>query len=102
MSPKKAERKHKKGKKGKEIATTFVLSAPGAQHVSVAGDFNQWNTATNALGKDDAGVWAVTIKLPPGRYQYRFFVDGEWQNDPDCPSCVENPFGTLNCLRVVE
>jgi hypothetical protein len=42
------------------------------------------------------------LPLHPGRYEYRFFVDGEWQNDPYCSSLVENPFGTLNCLKIIE
>jgi len=29
-------------------------------------------------------------------------VDGEWQNDPNCTEYVENPFGTLNCVKRVE
>ena len=29
--------------------------------------------------------------LSPGRYEYRFFADGESQNDPNCSSVVEDP-----------
>jgi 1,4-alpha-glucan branching enzyme len=102
MNRRRAIRKHRKGNKQKKMAAKFVLSAPGADRVSVAGDFNQWDTDLNRLHKGGAGLWSIKIKLSPGQYQYRFFVDGEWQNDPNCPSCVENPFGTLNCLKVVK
>ena len=38
------------------------------------------------------------------RYEYRFFVDGKWENDPACPlsSCVVNEFGSSNCVKIVE
>jgi len=36
--------------------------------------------------------------LTPGRYEYRFLVDGQWRNDPECAECVANPFGSENCV----
>jgi hypothetical protein len=50
------------------------------------------------MKKDRKGVWKTSLQLTPGTYQYNFFVDGRWQNDPNCVDRVENPFGTLNCL----
>ncbi|MDZ7696202.1 MAG: isoamylase early set domain-containing protein [Deltaproteobacteria bacterium] len=103
MGRKRAMQKHKKkNKNGKKKPVEFALSAIDAVCVSVAGDFNQWNPELNPLHKGGAGVWSIKIKLSPGQYQYRFFVDGEWQNDPECVSFVENPFGAMNCLRVVQ
>ncbi len=80
----------------------FSLLAPQAQSVFLAGDFNQWNLSSHPLNSDKEGVWKVSIPLNPGRYEYRFFVDGGWQNDPACSSVVENPFGSSNCLKIVE
>jgi 1,4-alpha-glucan branching enzyme len=54
------------------------------------------------MKRDKKGVWKASLNLAPGTYQYRFFVDGEWQSDPSCTDCVENPFGTLNCVKKVE
>ena len=88
-----------KGSKSKKVV--FNLLAPHAQHVSLAGDFNGWDTASHAMKKDSAGVWKRSVNLAPGSYQYRFFVDGAWQNDPQSTNCVPNPFGTLNCVRQV-
>ena len=48
------------------------------------------------------GIWKISLALNPGQYEYRFFVDGEWQNDPNCSSLVENPFGTTNSLKIVK
>jgi 1,4-alpha-glucan branching enzyme len=89
-------------KKQKLMKTEFSLSAPQAKSVFLAGNFNQWNLSAHPLKQDKKGVWKISLPLGPGRYEYRFLVDGEWHNDPNCPSLVENPFGTLNCLRMVE
>ncbi|MGQ9648453.1 MAG: isoamylase early set domain-containing protein [Thermodesulfobacteriota bacterium] len=88
-------------KKEKVRNTEFSLLAPQAQSVFVAGHFNQWDPTTHPMKKDEEGIWKISIPLRPGQHEYRFFVDGEWQNDPDCCDFVENPFGTSNCLKIV-
>jgi 1,4-alpha-glucan branching enzyme len=80
----------------------FSLLAPQAKSAFIAGDFNQWDPYSHSLKKDRKGTWKIALPLHPGRYEYRFFVDGEWQNDPYCSSLVENPFGTFNCLKIIE
>jgi 1,4-alpha-glucan branching enzyme len=82
--------------------TEFSFLAPEAQGVSIGGSFNQWNPTTHPLKRDKKGIWKISLPLSPGQYEYLFFVDGEWQTDPNCSTCVENPFGTLNCVRIVE
>ena len=77
-------------------AAFFRLSAPHAQHVSVAGDFNGWNTGSHPLEKHWDGVWKLSTDLAPGSYGYRFYVDGGWQNDPQNVESVPNPFGSFN------
>jgi 1,4-alpha-glucan branching enzyme len=93
----------KKTKRGEMVKKTeFSLSAPQAQRVSIAGDFNQWNRSSQPLQQDTKGTWRISLDLKPAKYEYRFLLDGEWQNDPNCDSFVENPFGTSNCLKIVE
>ena len=89
-------------KNAKLMKTEFNLSAPQAKSVFVAGNFNQWNLSTHPLKQDKKGVWKISLPLGPGRYEYRFLVDGEWQNDPNCPSFIENAFGTFNCLKILK
>ncbi|NWF94034.1 MAG: isoamylase early set domain-containing protein [Syntrophaceae bacterium] len=84
------------------MKTEFSLSASQGKSVFIAGSFNQWNLSAHPLKQDKKGVWKISLPLGSGRYEYRFLVDGQWQNDPNCSSFIENPFGTLNCLRVVE
>jgi 1,4-alpha-glucan branching enzyme len=89
-------------KKEKAKKVNFSLLAPQAESASIAGDFNNWNTISHPMKKDKKGVWKISLDLLPSTYQYRFLVDGEWQTDPHCTECVENPFGTLNCVKKVD
>ena len=90
-----------KTKEGKTKKVDFNFSAPHAGSVSIAGDFNDWNPGSHPMKKDKKGVWKISLNLAPGTYQYRFYVDGDWQNDPGCTGYVENPFGGQNCVRIV-
>jgi 1,4-alpha-glucan branching enzyme len=75
---------------------TFSFKAPSARTVLLAGDFTRWLNHPIPLGKQADGVWTATTTLAPGTYHYRFFVDGEWRDDPECKLRVQNQFGTQN------
>jgi len=92
--------KTSKGSKTRKVSFEFL--APHAGSVSVAGDFNGWDSTGLPMKKDKKGLWKISLSLASGTYQYRFFVDGQWQNDPSSTSRVENPFGELNCVKRVE
>jgi len=79
-------------------AVVFEFYAPQAKRVQLAGSFNSWDPATTPLRRSRDGKWKAALKLPPGRYEYRFWVDGHWHNDPSRLECVPNPFGTWNCV----
>ncbi len=74
----------------------FRLYAPKANRVTLAGSFNNWNTRAMAAKKDSQGNWIAKASLKPGRYEYKFFVDGTWVNDPNSRWAVYNNFGTQN------
>lgn len=80
----------------------FSYEAPGAREVLLAGDFTGWQQAPVPLKKGKNGLWKATINLPPGRYEYRLLVDGQWQDDPQCPDRFPNQFGGENCVCVVQ
>lgn len=79
----------------------FSYYAPDANKVCLAGDFNNWNTNSCSLTKSNTGDWTASVHLKPGEYLYRFFVDGEWRDDPRCCERVPNEFGTQNDKIVV-
>ena len=82
--------------------TEFKLYAPQANKVILSGSFNKWDTKKLSAKKDSKGSWIVKTDLKPGKYEYKFFVDGVWVNDPRCTSCVPNAFGTHNCVLEVK
>jgi 1,4-alpha-glucan branching enzyme len=85
--------------KGKNVG--FTLFAPEAQAASLLGDFNGWDVNSLPMKKDKKGAWKLSVSLSPGRYEYRFFVDGTWQNDPNAQDKVSNPFGSHNSIKIV-
>jgi 1,4-alpha-glucan branching enzyme len=76
----------------------FKFHAPQAKKVSLAGTFNNWNIKKNSAKKDSKGNWNAKLSLKPGRYEYKFVVDGNWLNDPRCSSCVTSALGSQNCV----
>src|SRR6267378_2771326 len=86
---------------GSEAAITvhFVLSAPDARAVNVAGTFNQWDPRATPLVRAGAnGMWTATLKLPAGQHQYAFVVDGvRWVPDPAAPA-VDDGYGRRNSV----
>lgn len=84
------------------VYVRFVLFAPEAQHVSVAGTFNQWDREGAPLVRSGAsGVWTTTLALPVGQHQYAFVVDGRrWIADPAAPG-VDDGFGRRNSVVAV-
>jgi 1,4-alpha-glucan branching enzyme len=77
---------------------TFVLRAPKARQVYVAGSFNGWDPAGRPMKSDGDGLWSARMTLEPGVHQYRFRVDGKWVDDPECEDREENECGTPLCV----
>ncbi len=94
--PKKA-----RSKKTQNRRITFKLEASEAKEAILVGDFNSWDFKKHTMKKDDKGRWTKIVTLAPGRYEYKFLVDGQWQNDPDNDQMVANSFGTLNNILTV-
>jgi 1,4-alpha-glucan branching enzyme len=78
--------------------TRFAFSAAAARQVSLAGDFNNWDTKANPMHKGSDGVWHLAVALAPGRHEYRFFADEIWSNDPAAQEKVANSLGTENSV----
>ena len=80
---------------------TFRLDAPAAGQVWVSGTFCDWGNDCCPMKKGRSGVWTTAMTLAPGRYEYRFLVDGSWWDDPACAERVWNQFGSQNCVLIV-
>lgn len=53
------------------------------------------------MQKAKDGAWTATLDLSAGKHMYRFIVDGEWRDDPDCTVRVANPYGGQDMVRQV-
>lgn len=91
-------RKEVKEKTRDFIPTLFSLNAPQAQSVYIAGDFNNWYVDESCRMHQKDGLWKAQLELKPGTYQYRFIIDGRWQEDPANPRKTENTFGDANSV----
>jgi hypothetical protein len=76
----------------------FELLEPNAKRVALCGDFNHWAANATPLSRAQDGRWATTLVLAPGRYEYKFLVDGIWIPDPSARENVWNYHGTLNSV----
>ncbi len=76
----------------------FSYKAPTAKNLAVAGDFNSWSTDANQMEKGDDGIWRTTIELFPGKYEYKYVVDGDYVTDPNNPEKAPDPYGGENSV----
>jgi hypothetical protein len=84
-------------KEAKRRKVAFTIQVPHAHEAAVAGSFNDWQPQPLKAAKSP-GSFSLTVLLPPGDYEYRFVIDGQWCNDAACPESVPNPFGESNSL----
>lgn len=64
------------------VARFFIPGQKQARSIYLSGSFNNWTTAQLPMQKNDSG-WVVNIKIPPGKYLYKYIIDGRWTEDPN-------------------
>jgi chromosome partitioning protein len=78
----------------------FSINAPQAKEVYIVGDFNHWKmNEASRLDRLDNGSWQRKLSLTPGKYRYKFVVDGEWLLDSQNTEKEQNPFGTYDSVK---
>ena len=85
---------------GGETVPTVFTWRNGGKDVQLVGSFNDW------MGKIPMylshGDFTCIQNLAPGRYLYRFIVDGKWQADPSQPMISDANGETNNVLEIFE
>ena len=76
----------------------FELSIANAWMVSIAGTFNDWNPGATPMTFMGGSKWARKLALAPGRYEYRFVVNGQWMDPPNAKAYMPNPHGGRNAV----
>jgi hypothetical protein len=82
--------------------TSFTL--PGhtdAEVVAVYGSFNNWIQTRNYCGREGGG-WVCRIDLAPGKYTYKFLVDGVGLNDPTNSATEDDGSGRVDSVIVIK
>lgn len=88
--------------KSKKYLFTYK-AAPTDKQINLFGQFNSWNRQNLPMNDlDGDGIYEIEIPLDPGRYEYKFFVDGKELIDPSNPVKVPNGLGDFNSVRIVE
>ncbi len=83
-----------------EFAVYLGCLAPDAAQVSVVGVFNRWQPGATPLQPATGGWWHTILRLRPGQYPYRFWIDnpahpgGAWQRDGENTELVESGLAT--------
>lgn len=84
------------------VYVQFVIAAPEAGSVALAGDFNEWDPSIELSDPDLDGVWSARVALEAGVHEYMFVIDGtEWRPDPHALSWTEDGFGRRNSVLAV-
>ncbi len=83
------------------MKVTFKVDfAKKAQQVEILGDFNDWTP--QPMKRTRRGIYQYTVELKPGRrYQYRYRIDGRWENDWDADAYTPNPYGEDNSVVIL-
>lgn len=75
----------------------FLRNNQRASRVMLAGSFNDWNPEAQAMEKTDSG-WIARLRLSPGKYWYKFIVDGRWVTDADNRIQENDGQGNINSV----
>jgi len=85
----------------KQLEVVFVLERTEAKEVYLSGDFNEWSATNLPMIRRGDCLWLKKVILPPGRYEYKFIVDGRWTADPKASQAVVNAFGSSNSVAEI-
>ncbi len=98
----KTKRSPMRPKTSRRRLVIFRCRALPGSDVNLAGSFNAWQHDRNRMRPlPEDGEYRATLVLPPGRYEYKFVVNGEWLADPGATEWAINPHGSLNSVVVV-
>lgn len=89
--------------KSEVVEHVFTLkAAPEIKSVHLAGTFNGWNSTATPLSRQADGSWSVALRLPFGKHQYKFVLDGQnWIMDPNAQKNEADASGNQNSILLL-
>jgi len=91
------------GSGSRTLPVSFTLKLPATHSVSVVGTFNQWSPHGCEMQWDkERELWSITLRLPEGRYEYAFLIDGQRVlSDPGAHFYQADGFGNQNSVLIL-
>lgn len=85
-----------------EFPHTFrYVAAADHRVVYLAGSFNNWQVGATPMERNGR-VWSKTLYLEPGRYGYKFVLDGQtWITDPNSERDEDDGNGNINSILTI-
>lgn len=80
----------------------FKYRSITAQKVFVAGTFNNWDGRKGVMTRNIEGIWDITIPIRPGKYTYKFKVDGAWILDSNNPVSADDGKGGRASVLIIK
>lgn len=86
-----------------EARQRVVLTFSGfvGMDLRIAGDFNDWVPDRGVETRTEGELIYKVLVVPPGTYQYRLVIEGDWYEDPTNPERVANYTGGFNSVLQV-
>ena len=81
-------------------ASFFLPGFERAQSVHIVGSFNGWESGRTIMRRERGG-WHADVDLPPGEYEYKFWVDGTLVRDLLSSTIISDGEGGYNALLLV-
>ena len=79
------------------VVTFFIRNNLNAKKIMLAGSFNRWDPNVLSMTKTDSG-WIAFVKLFPGKFWYKFIIDGGWTIDTDNRLSENDGLGNTNSV----
>lgn len=86
------------------IAPNHTFSLDGfkdVKEVRLSGSFNGWADPGYTMQMVDS-TWTLSLHLDPGKYTYKFVVDGNWMHDPGNDQREPNEYNEFNSFIWIE
>lgn len=79
-----------------QVDMSQMVISPNGVHL--AGSFQGWDPSTYAMTDIGGGIFAMTLDLPPGNYEFKFINGNVWGTDESVPAAC----GLINGLGVYD
>ena len=79
------------------VVCFFLRGNLTAKRIVLSGNFINWSQSGVPMTKTDSG-WITYVNLSPGKFWYKFIIDGSWQTDADNALSETDESGNVNSV----